>query len=86
MLEWEGSLRDAKTTLQEWSQGKARGTPVYAIVGRSGPDHAPQFEVEVRVDLTDPIRGEGRSRREAEQNAAARMLVREGVWESVDGA
>ncbi|WP_342028604.1 ribonuclease III [Bauldia litoralis] len=86
MLTWEGSLRDAKTTLQEWSQGRALGTPTYEIVGRSGPDHAPLFAVEVRVDQTEPARAEGRSRREAEQNAAANMLVREGVWETVDGA
>lgn len=86
MQDFGGALRDAKTTLQEWSQGRARGTPAYEIVGRSGPDHAPQFEVEVRVDMTVPMRGEGRSRRDAEQDAAARMLVREGVWETVDGA
>ena len=42
-------MRDAKTTLQEWAQGKGFGTPAYAIVGRHGPDHAPRFDVEVTV-------------------------------------
>jgi ribonuclease-3 len=80
MVNWQGPLRDAKTTLQEWAQGKGSPTPTYAIIGRSGPDHAPRFEVEVTVQSIAPGRGEGRSRREAEQTAAAAMLVREGVW------
>jgi ribonuclease-3 len=72
--------RDAKTALQEWSQGKGYGTPSYEIVGRSGPDHEPRFEVEVRIDRVAPGRGEGGSRRDAEQAAAAAVLIREGVW------
>ena len=74
-------IRDAKTTLQEWAQGKGFTTPTYAIVGRSGPDHAPRFEVEVKVETLEPCHGEGRSRREAEQDAATAVLVRQGVWE-----
>jgi ribonuclease-3 len=81
MLHWRGPLRDAKTTLQEWAQGRGLPMPVYAIVGRSGPDHAPRFEVAVVVEGVSDSRGEGRSRREAEQAAAAAMLLREGVWE-----
>jgi ribonuclease III len=86
MLAWKGSFRDAKTTLQEWAQGRGLGTPDYEIVARSGPDHAPRFEVEVRAGALAPVRGEGRSRRDAEQDAAATMLVRHGVWKSGDGA
>jgi ribonuclease-3 len=82
MLEWKGALRDAKTTLQEWAQGRGLSTPAYAIVGRSGPHHAPRFRVEVRIDDLEPERGEGGSRREGEQNAAAALLVREGIWKS----
>ncbi len=81
MLNWRGPLRDAKTTLQEWAQGRGLPTPNYAIVERSGPDHAPQFVVEVTVDNVLPGSGEGRSRREAEQAAATSVLVREGVWD-----
>jgi ribonuclease III len=71
-------MRDAKTALQEWSQSRrgAAGTPVYALVGREGPDHAPHFVVEVRVSGQEPAAGQGRSKREAEQDAAKKMLER----------
>jgi ribonuclease-3 len=84
---WRGKMiaatsivRDAKTTLQEWAQGRGLAAPAYAIVGRSGPDHAPRFEVEVNVVGLSPHRGAGRTRREAEQDAAAAALVDQGVW------
>lgn len=86
MLHWQGPLRDAKTTLQEWAQGRGLPMPVYTITGRSGPDHAPRFEVAVAVEGVAESRGEGRSRREAEQAAAAIMLLREGVWGHGEGA
>jgi ribonuclease-3 len=85
MLASNATLRDAKTTLQEWAQGRGLAAPSYSIVGRSGPDHAPRFEVEVRVDTIAPCRGEGRTRREAEQDAAAAVLVRQGIWKD-DGS
>ena len=77
-----GSRRDAKTTLQEWSLGRGLPAPVYAIVDRTGPDHATLFTVEVAVGALPSARGEGRSRREAEQDAAGAMLAREGVWKA----
>jgi ribonuclease-3 len=80
MLNWRGPLRDAKTTLQEWVQSRGLPTPIYRIVDRSGPDHAPVFAVEVAVENASPARGEGRSRRDAEQDAATVLLRREGVW------
>lgn len=76
-------LRDAKTALQEWTQSGAlpnRAQPSYGVKERLGPDHAPVFTVEVRVPGYDPQRGEGTSKREAEQNAARSMLVSLGVW------
>jgi ribonuclease-3 len=79
MLATTTVLRDPKTTLQEWVQAKGLATPSYAIVGRSGPDHAPRFEVEVSVQTLAPSRGAGRTRRDAEQDAATAVLVREGV-------
>jgi len=76
-------LRDAKTALQEWAQSgalKEKVQPAYAVKERSGPDHAPQFAIEVRVPGHDPQLGEGSTKREAEQDAAARLLQRLGVW------
>jgi ribonuclease-3 len=80
MLAATSILRDAKTTLQEWAQGRGLAAPSYAIVGRSGPDHAPRFEVEVKVEGLPACRGAGSTRREAEQDAAAAALIGQGVW------
>jgi ribonuclease-3 len=66
-------MRDAKTTLQEWAQAR-KGTPVYSLVSREGPDHAPRFVVQVAVQGHEPLTGEGGSKREAEQDAAKKML------------
>jgi ribonuclease-3 len=82
MLATTSIVRDAKTTLQEWAQGRGLAAPSYAIVGRSGPDHAPSFEVEVNVEGLPASHGAGRTRREAEQDAAAAALIGQGVWKA----
>ena len=66
--------RDAKTSLQEWAQGRGLPLPEYREVGRSGPDHDPLFTVEVAVRGAAPAQGEGRSKRLAEQAAASALL------------
>lgn len=66
--------RDAKTSLQEWLQGRGKALPNYKTVGRSGPDHAPVFKVAVQVTGYEPTTAEGRSKRVAEQLAAKEML------------
>jgi ribonuclease-3 len=71
--------RDPKTALQEWVQGHAKALPVYSVLARSGPDHAPVFTVQVEVEGLEPALAEGRSRRDAEKAAAAAMLQREGL-------
>jgi ribonuclease III len=70
---------DAKSALQEWAQGKGLALPEYVEVSRKGPDHAPRFTSEVRIDGCAPARGEGASKRAAEQAAARVLLEREGV-------
>lgn len=72
--------RDSKTELQEWSHAHRYGTPKYRETNRSGPDHEPIFTVEVTVDGKSGVKGSGRSKRLAEQDAAREMLLREGVW------
>jgi ribonuclease-3 len=73
-------MRDAKTALQEWAQArKGGGAPVYRLAKRDGPDHAPQFEVEVSVIGEEPALGQGGSKREAEQAAAKIMMQRLGL-------
>jgi len=65
--------KDAKTTLQEWAQKHTRDLPLYRVVNRSGPPHAPEFEVVVQVG---GVHGTGiaGSKRVAEQAAAADLL------------
>lgn len=67
--------QDPKTELQEWVQARGLPLPEYEIVGRTGPDHAPVFEIEVRVQGYNPVMSEGTSRRQAEKTAAQKMLV-----------
>ena len=68
-------LKDAKTRLQEWLQGRGRGLPIYSLENSSGKDHERVFSVRCALaDAEDFTVGEGRSRRRAEQSAAAAML------------
>lgn len=70
---------DPKTQLQEWAQGAGKPLPAYAVVDRKGPDHAPTFTVEARVQGLEPARAHGRSRQDAEKAAAQALLQREGA-------
>ena len=72
-------LRDSKTVLQEWAQARGLPTPAYREVERKGPDHNPEFRVAVELPDLAPAEGLGRSKRSAEQAAAAAMLTRAGV-------
>ncbi|MEM6462943.1 MAG: ribonuclease III [Pseudomonadota bacterium] len=78
----EAGRRDAKTELQEWAHVKTGETPTYTIIDRTGPDHEPLFTVHVKIDGYREEIGDGRSRRAAEQDAAARFLAREGILQS----
>jgi ribonuclease-3 len=75
-----GARRDPKTELQEWAHRVHAAAPVYVTETRAGPDHDPVFTVRVTVAGFAPGTGTGRSKREAEQNAATAVLSREGVW------
>ncbi len=71
----EDTTKDNKTRLQEWLQSRKMALPSYAIVDIAGQSHAQYFEVECEVVERDLIcRGEGQSRRQAEQVAAGKML------------
>ena len=72
--------------LQEWAQARGLPTPAYREIARTGPDHDPEFRVAVQLPNLAPAEGSGRSKRAAEQAAAAAMLTREGVKpERLDG-
>jgi ribonuclease-3 len=68
--------KDPKTELQEWLQGRRLPVPVYRITSTRGQAHAQIFEVACEVPtLGLSEAGEGRSRRQAEQEAARRLLT-----------
>src|SRR3569623_1905352 len=72
-------LRDPKTVLQEWAQGKGLPTPFYREVERSGPHHDPRFRCAVDLPGLASAEGIGSSKRAAEKAAASALLSREGV-------
>ena len=65
--------KDAKTALQEWAQTRGPDLPVYAVAGRSGPPHAPEFTVTVTA-AGGTGTGVAASKRAAETAAAADLL------------
>ena len=75
----EEAPRDPKTALQEWAAQRRRPNPHYAVVERTGPDHAPYFVVEARVEGVEALRGAGSSKRDAEREAARAMLKSVGI-------
>ena len=79
-LRSSAALGNYKSALQEYAQSAHLGTPVYRIKGESGPDHRKRFLVEVRLqrdenELGLPLaRGEGSTKKLAEQDAARRAF------------
>ncbi len=73
-----GYHADCKSRLQEFVQ-KDKGTPEYRLVGESGPDHNKTFHVEVYLDSNCIGRGEGHSKKHAEQAAARAALSLFGI-------
>ena len=61
---------DAKTKLQEFSLKKFKKLPIYKTISDTGPRHKPIFRVAVKLQNTKFYNGDGKSKKEAEQNAA----------------
>ncbi len=68
------NLKDAKSSLQEHVQSKGLTSPIYKTVKESGPDHSKTFEVAVIIDNQEITSGSGKSKQEAEQNAAKKAI------------
>ena len=68
------TVQDFKTLLQEIIQKNPGERLSYVVVGESGPDHDKSFEVEVRLNSNPIGRGEGKSKKQAEQQAAKEAL------------
>ncbi|HOG16663.1 MAG TPA: ribonuclease III [Syntrophales bacterium] len=72
-IETSEPWRDFKGALQEWSRIRFGEMPRYEVAGETGPDHDKTFEVKLSVGDRE-VRASGRSKKEAEQNAARRVL------------
>lgn len=72
-------IQDPKSRLQEWAQAEKMGTPQYVTVSARGPDHAKEFEVEVRIQGTTYGRGHGTSKGVAARIAAQTALEALGI-------
>ncbi len=70
----EEDARDAKTALQEWAQARGLAPPEYVETAREGPDHAPIFTIEAKLENGIVASAQASSKRQAEQ-AAARTLL-----------
>ena len=66
---------DAKTKLQELSLKKFKKLPIYKLISNTGPRHKPLFKVAVKLVNTKFYMAEGKSKKDAEQNAAVQCLI-----------
>jgi ribonuclease-3 len=67
--------KDFKSRLQELSQAKLQQAPTYTVLSEQGPDHAKTFEIAILIGEKEYGRAFGRSKKEAQQNAAERALA-----------
>ena len=68
------AVEDCKTQLQEITQKLFKATPTYTLVRESGPDHAKSFASQISIGGRILGRGEGKSKKSAEQAAAMEAL------------
>lgn len=73
------SVKDPKTLLQEKVMALGPHLPQYKVIERSGPDHAPCFQVEVKVETIGKAQGAGTNKRSAERAAAQAFIQK---WET----
>ena len=78
---WETKIKesiitqvDTKTKLQEFSLQKFKKLPIYKLISNTGPRHKPLFKVGVKLLNTKLYISEGKSKKDAEQNAAILCL------------
>ncbi len=75
-----GKYKDAKSMVQEKSQDIFSITPSYKVISESGPDHDKKFIIAIFFGNEKIAEGEGRSKQEAETDAATNALVKKG-WD-----
>ena len=70
----EPLVAEPKTALQEWAMKKKLPLPTYTVLERTGPDHAPQFTVQLTLEGYPPMTAQGLSKKAAEQILAQDFL------------
>ena len=78
-LSLEDPIKDPKTRLQEYQQGRHMSLPRYQVVAVDGPSNEQVFTVECRIPDLPPVVADGASRRAAEQLAAQKLLTELGI-------
>lgn len=68
-------LKDPKSLLQEWAQSNGYDLPKYRTLKREGPDHAPKFEVQVRIGSALSETAVDKSKQNAERAAASKLIA-----------
>lgn len=71
-------FKDFKSSLQEYVQAHGSSSPEYKVIDETGPDHSKIFTIEVRVDNKQVATGSGKSKQEAQQQAAKCALEKLG--------
>jgi len=77
-VESTGRTKHPKSALQEWAAGSNRRPPEYALVDRTGPDHASKFTVRVSVKNVGEVEATANSKQDAETEAARLFMERFG--------
>jgi ribonuclease III len=77
--------QDAKSRFQEMAQEHSSVTPTYQLLGQEGPDHDRIFTIGVFLRQELVAEGKGRSKQEAEQQAAERAVIEKG-WDTEVGS
>jgi ribonuclease-3 len=75
-IDLDSLCKDYKTSLQELTQALYGTTPTYILIGSTGPDHDKVFEVAVELNNKEIARAKGKSKKEAQQDAAKIALQR----------
>lgn len=68
------TILDSKTKLQEYSLKLYKKLPIYKLVSHKGPRHSPIFKISVKLDKTKSFIGFGNSKKNAQQDAANKLL------------
>jgi len=68
------SIRDAKSLVQEWAQKNGKPLPSYKLIEQGGSPHDPSFRIELTVEGLMPVVGKGKSKKQAQLEAAQLLL------------